>query len=90
MQEFLKAFTGFLHVDGYDGYHKLPSGIAIVGCWAYLRRKFDEAMKSPAKEDQPPSLASEGLAWCNRQFRLEKQFISPPRKSAVKNANVQP
>ena len=73
-EAFLKAFTGFLHVDGYDGYHKLPEQITIVGCWAHLRRKFDEALKSLAKEEQTSSQASEGLAWCNQLFHLEKQF----------------
>lgn len=77
-EAFLKAFTGFLHVDGYDGYHKLPERITIVGCWAHLRRKFDEAMNSLPKAEQTASLASEGLAWCNQLFQLEKQFASLP------------
>ena len=31
-----------LHADGYQGYHKLPGNIRVVGCWAHARRKFDE------------------------------------------------
>jgi len=31
-ETFLKKFSGFLHADGYDGYHKLPAGITVVGC----------------------------------------------------------
>ena len=41
---FLESFSGWLHADGYAGYHRrLPKNIRVVGCWAYLRRKFDEA-----------------------------------------------
>ena len=42
----LKEFSGWLHADGYPGYHRLPEHIRVVGCWAHLRRKFDEAVKS--------------------------------------------
>ena len=45
-EEFLKGFSGWLHADGYPGYHRLPEHIRVVGCWAHLRRKFDEAVKS--------------------------------------------
>ena len=49
-EEFLEGFSGYLHADGYQGYHKLRSDIRVVGCWAHARRKFDEAVKSPAQE----------------------------------------
>ena len=32
-EEFLKGFSGWLHADGYQGYHKLPENIRVVGCW---------------------------------------------------------
>ena len=44
-QSFLKGYHGYLHMDGYDGYHKLGDNITIVGCWAHARRKFNEALK---------------------------------------------
>lgn len=37
-EEFLKGFIGYLHADGYQGYHKLPENIRVVGCWAHARR----------------------------------------------------
>ena len=49
-ETFLKDFSGFLHADGYDGYHKLPDRITVVGCWAHLRRKFDEVLQTLSKE----------------------------------------
>jgi len=44
-REFLSGFKGYLHVDGYSGYHKVQ-GVTLVGCWAHARRKFDEALKA--------------------------------------------
>ena len=43
-EAFLKGFSGWLHADGYQGYHKLLGNIRVVGCWAHVRRKFDEAL----------------------------------------------
>ena len=31
-EEFLNGFSGWLHADGYQGYHKLPGNIRVVGC----------------------------------------------------------
>ena len=46
----LEGFSGWLHADGYQGYHALPENIVVVGCWAHLRRKFDEAVKSLSRK----------------------------------------
>ena len=42
---FLKNFCGWLHADGYEGYHDLSGDIKVVGCFAHARRKFNEAVK---------------------------------------------
>ena len=70
-KEFLTGFQGYLHTDGYAGYHSLPEGITVVGCWAHLRRKFDEAVKSLPKGKAKGSSASQGLAYCDLLFKLE-------------------
>jgi hypothetical protein len=41
---FLKNFSGYIHADGYEGYHDLSDNIKVVGCLAYARRKFDEVV----------------------------------------------
>lgn len=74
LENFLKDFSGYLHADGYDGYHKLPKNIIVVGCWAHLRRKLFEAMKSLPKEKQSGSNAKKGVAYCDKLFQFEKQF----------------
>lgn len=71
-EAFLKGFKGYLHTDGYAGYHNLPDEITVVGCWAHARRKFDEAVKSLPKGKAKGSSASRGLAYCNLLFAIEQ------------------
>ena len=71
-EEFLKGFSGWLHADGYQGYHKLPENIRVVGCWAHARRKFDEALQTIPKDDRKGSLAAIGECYCTRLFQLEE------------------
>ena len=72
---FLKGFFGLLHTDGYEAYHcKLPPEITMVGCWAHMRRKFTDTLKSLPKEVRDKSPAQVGLDYCDRLFRLENVF----------------
>jgi transposase len=81
-EEFLKGFSGYLHADGYDGYHKLPDNIIVVGCWAHLRRKLFDALKTLPKEKQSGSNAAKGVTYCDRLFQLEKRFalLAPEKR----------
>ena len=74
----LKEFSGWLHADGYPGYHRLPERIRVVGCWAHLRRKFDEAVKSLPQKDQANSAALQGQAYCSRLFSIEQELAELP------------
>lgn len=70
---FLNGFQGLLHTDGYDGYHcKLPPEITVVGCWAHMRRKFADTLKSIPKDIREKSPAQAGLDYCNQLFALEE------------------
>ncbi|WP_017445660.1 IS66 family transposase [Gayadomonas joobiniege] len=44
---FLQDYTGYLQVDGYQGYEQTKATLA--GCWAHARRKFIEAEKAQPK-----------------------------------------
>ena len=59
-KEFLKDFSGYLHTDGYKGYHVLPEEIRVVGCWAHARRYFDEALKVLPAAQRNASQAHKG------------------------------
>ena len=73
-KEFLTDFHGYLHVDGYSGYHSLPDEITVVGCWAHVRRKIDEALKSMPEKARAGSLAEKAKRYCDRLFALEQDF----------------
>lgn len=73
-RKFLAGFSGYLHVDGFPGYHKVAN-VTLVGCWAHARRKFDEALKAlPASQDKIETAAHQGLAFCNQLFAIEREL----------------
>jgi transposase len=73
-KNFLKGFHGYLHTDGYSGYHALPENITVVGCWAHARRKFDEVLKGMSEKAQAGSLAQRAKQYCDRLFKLEQEL----------------
>ena len=77
-EKYLNGFSGWLHADGYPGYHSLSKNIRVVGCWAHLRRKFDEAVKSLPKQDQANAAALQGQAYCSRLFSIERELKDLP------------
>ena len=75
-EKFLEGFSGWLHADGYQGYHRLPEQIRVVGCWAHARRKFDEALTAVPKEQQPASKPAEALCYLAKLFQMEQDFAA--------------
>lgn len=91
---FLNGFQGYLHVDGYAGYHGLP-GVALVGCWAYTQREFDKAIKSlPEAQRANLTVARDGLNFCNALFTVERQAkekeLSPQERYEFRLKQSQP
>ena len=95
---FLESFSGWLHADGYSGYHRLPKNIRVVGCWAYLRRKFDEAVDALPKDQRAGCAAPEGLDnassglsrnWqgCRRKHHHKYRIAYGQTKKKEKNGN---
>lgn len=72
--EFLQGFSGYIHTDGYAGYHSLPDNITVVGCWAHARRKFDEALKAVPEKDRESSGAQRAKRYCDKLFDIERQL----------------
>ena len=81
-REFLKGFSGYLHTDGYQVYHILPPGIVVVGCWAHVRRKWENLLKTIPKEKREGSNAARGMAYLSDLFMLEREFadLSPQER----------
>jgi transposase len=73
-RNFLAGFKGYLHVDGYPGYHKVKD-VTLVGCWSHARRGFTDVLKAlPSSNQNTPSVAQEGLDFCNRLFVVERKI----------------
>ncbi len=72
-KEFLAGFSGYLHTDGWGGYHQLEdAGVTLCGCWAHAKRKFNEALVTSGSKsaDAPEAI---GLAYCNKLFAIESR-----------------
>lgn len=70
-RRFLEGFHGYLQTDGYSGYTKVAS-VTRCGCWAHLRRKFQDAM--PRDGTIEGSSAAIGYEYCNQLFSIEKEL----------------
>jgi hypothetical protein len=81
-QRFLKDFAGFLHTDGEQGYHNLPPAIIIVGCWAHLRRYWENLLKTIPEDKRNGSDAERGVAYITGLFLLERTYknLSPEER----------
>jgi len=62
----------FLHTDGYAGYNSVKDAVHC-GCWAHLRRKFNDALPKTADKD---GKALEGLTFCQELFKLEEKWAA--------------
>ena len=71
--KFLDGWSGFLHADGYSGYHSLEKNgnITVIGCIAHARRKFNDALKGIAEKDLSTSAAYIGKKYCDKLFSIE-------------------
>jgi len=73
-KSFLEGFNGYLHSDGYQAYQNLPSDVTTIGCWAHLRRKFADILKSLPDYNKPGSLAMRAVEYCDTLFELEREY----------------
>ena len=62
-KRFLKDFKGYLHTDGYQGYHNLPSDIIVVGCWFHARQYWENLLKIIPKDKRKGSDAERGVMY---------------------------
>ena len=75
-KRFLDDFKGYLHTDGYAGYHKLP--VTVVGCWAHMRRKFVDALKMVSPQERTDSSALKAVERIAALFHLESLWKDLP------------
>ena len=92
-RKFLEGFKGYLHVDGYAGYNNIPD-VILTGCWAHLRRKFDEALKglSPNLRKANGTKSREALDQINKLFAIERELkqVSPEERLKARELRSRP
>jgi len=90
--EFLKKFKGYLHTDGYEAYHNLPAGITVVGCFAHVRRKFNDALKIIPENKRIGTAAFQGKHYCDCLFALERKLanLSSQERFSTRKEQVKP
>lgn len=75
---FLEDYRGYLQSDGYEAYqtfaNKRPH-VTLVGDWAHVRRKFDEAIKALPADFKGEVKAQVGLDMVSDLFRIEREVI---------------
>lgn len=88
-RRFLTGFTGYLQTDGYSGYNKVPD-VTRCGCWAHVRRKFQEAM--PRNGDKSGSAAAVGFDYCNQLFAIEEELkeLTPEERKGKRQERSKP
>jgi transposase len=87
-RNFLKGFKGYLHADGYAGYHDIPD-VTLCGCWAHFRRKADETLKGlPVKLRRSGSKAQELLDRINRLFAIERELKQNTPEERLNTRNI--
>ena len=75
--DFLGGWSGYLHTDGYQGYHKLKN-VTVIGCWAHVRRRFALVLKTIPANARAGSESLRGLQFCDRLFALEREYAKLP------------
>ncbi|MDL2248354.1 IS66 family transposase [Tyzzerella sp. OttesenSCG-928-J15] len=93
-ENFLMDWKGYLHADGYSGYHSLEKygNITVIGCLAHARRKFNEALKTIPEKDRENSNAFIGKSYCNQLFDIERDIktLSPKEKYTQRQKRAKP
>jgi len=89
--EFLKGFKGGAHTDGYAAYHSLKD-VTIYGCWAHLRRKFEEILKITPKNHIIGTPAFTGMSYCHKLYSIEEkiQDKTPDEKKQLRKELSEP
>ena len=85
---FLLNYTGYLQVDGYQGYDQTKAKLA--GCWAHARRKFDEAEKAQPKGKT--GKANWALNHIQKLYRIETRIKDKTalEKQAIRKKESEP
>lgn len=90
--EFMKAYEGICHTDGYQVYHSLSPEIIVIGCLAHVKRKFTDAIKSIDPDHRKNTYCYRGQEYCDAIFRVEKRLkdFSPEERHNKRQVELKP
>ena len=74
LQKEFERYYGYIQTDGYKGYDALGEreGIVHVGCWAHVRRKFVEVVRTRLKSGKTKGHADVALEYIQQLYAIEK------------------
>ncbi len=74
-EEFLSDYEGYVQTDGYAGYNFLDSkqGISHCGCWAHVRRKFNDVVKATGSKNMRKGKANHALSVIRDLYLIERE-----------------
>jgi transposase len=87
---FLQGHSGYLQVDGYQGYAATDASLA--GCWAHARRKFKEADIAQSKGKPKAGKATWAMNHIKKLYRIETLIKdkTPVEKQAYREEHATP
>ncbi len=94
--DLLGPFTGYLQTDGYEGYNAVcdKNQLAQLGCWAHVRRKFDEALKAQETraKNKTVSLAEDAMRRIQLLYRIEHKakHLTPEQRHTIRTQRSLP
>lgn len=74
-EEFLNDYQGHVQTDGYAGYNFLDikPGTIHCGCWAHVRRKFNDVVKAAGSKNMRKGKANHALAVIRDLYLIERE-----------------
>ena len=75
---FLSGFSGTLQVDGYAGYNlaQETGGLVRAGCWAHVRRKFEQSLQTEKVRAAAVLLQIQRLYKVEQEIRQKNPALS--------------
>lgn len=91
----LEGFSGVLLTDGYEAYNAAVAAHSLThaGCWAHVRRKFEEARKVQAQPDSRARVALDyigQLYGVERHLRARAESISDDERLQIRQTQSKP
>jgi transposase len=94
-EQLLEGYQGYLQSDGYLAYINVCAQYKLkhLGCFAHVRRKFDEAIKAQGKPAaQHNSIAHQALTNIQALYQIEADIkhLSPEQKRSIRQQQAMP